>query len=266
MNDIIEFSGSKIRMVGTPENLEWVAADVCAVLGIGNPSETLKRFRPSEKGGVSINDTPMLTVTEPGLYRLIFKSRKPEAERFRTWMTHEVLPSIRQHGCYPPPEVQVSSTALVTIDAHQLCVQMGKTFHDAVFTATQPRFDSIDSRLDDLCDRVEKVEQRKRIPEKVRNVHLHVVKNYYSGKCPCCHKNRIVSDCGDKRTNCEFDHFYRVSEVHVAKTWAVCSDCNSSLRDSDWKSERRVKFESYQQTRREFEKALAGPLLPGMDE
>ena len=42
----------------------------------------------------------MLTVTEAGLYRLIFKSRKPVAKRFQRWVFHEVLPAIRKSGSY----------------------------------------------------------------------------------------------------------------------------------------------------------------------
>lgn len=42
----------------------------------------------------------MLTVTEAGLYRLIFRSDKPEAERFRSWVFHEVLPELRRKGSY----------------------------------------------------------------------------------------------------------------------------------------------------------------------
>ncbi len=41
-------------------------------------------------------------VTESGLYALIFKSRKPEAKKFRKWVTSEVLPAIRRHGRYDP--------------------------------------------------------------------------------------------------------------------------------------------------------------------
>lgn len=41
-----------------------------------------------------------LIISEPGLYRLVMKSRKPEAKEFQRWVTHEVLPSIRKHGAY----------------------------------------------------------------------------------------------------------------------------------------------------------------------
>ena len=39
-------------------------------------------------------------VSEPGFYRLIFMSRKPEAEKIKRWVFHEVLPSIRKYGFY----------------------------------------------------------------------------------------------------------------------------------------------------------------------
>lgn len=45
----------------------------------------------------------MTTVNEPGLYALILGSRKPEAKAFKRWITHEVIPAIRQHGMYATP-------------------------------------------------------------------------------------------------------------------------------------------------------------------
>ncbi len=60
----------------------------------------------SDEKGTAIVSTPggnqeMLTVTEPGLYRLLSsKSRKPIAKRFQRWVFHQVLPSIRQTGSY----------------------------------------------------------------------------------------------------------------------------------------------------------------------
>ena len=42
-------------------------------------------------------------LTESGVYKLIFKSRKEAAERFQDWVTDEVLPSIRKTGTYIAP-------------------------------------------------------------------------------------------------------------------------------------------------------------------
>jgi prophage antirepressor-like protein len=106
MSEIIlfHFEQSEIRFVGTADKPEWIAADICKVLGISNPSETLSSFLDNQKG-ISTADTPsgkqeMLTVTESGMYRLIFKSRKPVAEKFQNWIFDEVLPSIRKNGGY----------------------------------------------------------------------------------------------------------------------------------------------------------------------
>ena len=72
----------------------FVAADVCRILALGNPSRALSRLDDDEKQmvfipsmGITSKDThggqEMLVVNEPGLYRLIFASRKPEAKKFQ---------------------------------------------------------------------------------------------------------------------------------------------------------------------------------------
>ena len=89
--------------------LRFVARDVCACLGIGNTGDVIAALDDDEKGIDSI-DTPggrqeMSTVSEPGLYSLILRSRKPEAKRFKRWIVHEVLPSIRKTGSYGVPAI-----------------------------------------------------------------------------------------------------------------------------------------------------------------
>ncbi len=104
----LTFEGRRVRFVGTADIPEWIAQDVGDVLGIENVSRALADFDEDEKG-IRIVYTlggkqRLLTVYESGLYRLIFKSRKPEAKRFQKWVLGEVLPSIRKYGTYPPPE------------------------------------------------------------------------------------------------------------------------------------------------------------------
>lgn len=82
----------------------FVAADVCRALGIENSRDAVSRLDEDEKG-VAIADTlggkqEMQVVSEPGMYSLIFASRKPEAKAFKRWVTHEVLPQIRKKGFY----------------------------------------------------------------------------------------------------------------------------------------------------------------------
>ena len=109
--DLIKnFDGHDVRVVGTPENPLFVAADVCAVLGLNNVSMALEPLDADEKITISNADGnpragiphQFLAVTESGLYHLIFKSRKESAKRFRRWVTEEVLPAIRRDGLYLP--------------------------------------------------------------------------------------------------------------------------------------------------------------------
>ncbi len=78
-------------------------ADICRPLGI-KAYDCRKRLKEE---GIDTIHTPttggiqaMLFVNEANLYRAIFQSRKPEAERFTDWVTEEVLPSIRRTGSY----------------------------------------------------------------------------------------------------------------------------------------------------------------------
>lgn len=106
MHDGLElyvFDTHEVRVVfredGAPR---FVASDVLRILGVDRTS--LGRLDSDEMGVDSIH-TPggrqdMTTVTEPGLYSLVLASRKPEAKRFKRWVTHDILPSIRKTGAY----------------------------------------------------------------------------------------------------------------------------------------------------------------------
>ena len=100
------FESHTVRMV-LAENESWfIAKDVCDVLEIKQPTRAIAMFPENEKGVNTIH-TPggkqrMLCVNEPGLYRLVFQSRKPEAEQFKAWVFTEVLPSIRRTGMFLP--------------------------------------------------------------------------------------------------------------------------------------------------------------------
>jgi prophage antirepressor-like protein len=102
------FEGRQVRVITDEQGAPWfVAADVCSVLDIGNPRQAMSRLDEDEKGVIS-TDTPggeqsMTTVNEPGLYNLVLGSRKPQARRFKRWVTHEVLPAIRRTGRYAIP-------------------------------------------------------------------------------------------------------------------------------------------------------------------
>lgn len=90
----------------------FLAKDVCDYLEIANPSNAYGRI-PAEDRGVSTVDTPsgpqeMVVINEPGLYRLIFQSRKPEAEAFKRWVFRDLLPTLRRQGYYQLPGREVT--------------------------------------------------------------------------------------------------------------------------------------------------------------
>ena len=100
------FNSATLRtMTDTAGDPWFVAKDVCDILGLENSRKATAELDPDEKNTVTIRDgiagNPNKTIiSEPGLYKLIMRSRKPEAKAFQRWITHEVLPSIRKHGIY----------------------------------------------------------------------------------------------------------------------------------------------------------------------
>ncbi len=79
--------GQQCRFVGTAEKPEWIAQDVCNILGLSDVSSTLADFDTDEKGTRSARTLggkqSMVTVHELGLYRLVFTSLKPDAVTFQ---------------------------------------------------------------------------------------------------------------------------------------------------------------------------------------
>lgn len=119
MNELTQFNFQQDQVrVATIDGEPWfVASDVCAILGLGNPTKALLRVPRSETQVIDFatlnsiqgrenqalsNFAPQAinVVNEPGLYRLIFGSRKPEAEAFKDWVFKELLPTIRKTGRY----------------------------------------------------------------------------------------------------------------------------------------------------------------------
>lgn len=106
MSDIQLFDNENfgtIRAFLAEDGQPWfVAKDVCAALDI--QATAASRLDEDEKG-LRLTQTPggnqqVLCVTEPGFYRLVLRSRKPEAKAFQRWVTHEVLPALRLDGAY----------------------------------------------------------------------------------------------------------------------------------------------------------------------
>lgn len=113
MNELKIFENEQFGEVRTSlvnSNPYFMLSDICRVLEIGNSRQAKTRLT---EDGVIRNDVidsmgriqKADFINESNLYKLVFQSRKPQAEKFSEWVTSEVLPSIRKHGVYATEEL-----------------------------------------------------------------------------------------------------------------------------------------------------------------
>jgi prophage antirepressor-like protein len=116
-----EYQGHSVRVVDVDGDPWWVAKDVCDVLGLTNPSVAVGSLDDDERSKFNLGrQGDAFVVSEPGLYSLILRSRKPEAKAFKRWITHEVLPQIRKTGRYGLPQSFADALQLAADQARRI--------------------------------------------------------------------------------------------------------------------------------------------------
>ena len=105
MNDLQIFENSefgKIRTITKDNEPMFCLMDICKALDMKNPTMVASRLEDDEVTKFDLGSKRGETnfVTESGLYAVILRSDKPNAKKFRKWVTGEVLPSIRKNGGY----------------------------------------------------------------------------------------------------------------------------------------------------------------------
>lgn len=106
------FKSSQVRVITDPNQEFWFCgSDVCEILGYQNAPDALRKH--CKEAGIAkryisypSGRKEAIFINEPNLYRLIIKSRKPEAEPFEAWVFEEVLPQIRKTGQYSQNQQQ----------------------------------------------------------------------------------------------------------------------------------------------------------------
>ena len=100
------FNGKIVRIIVKDSKPWFVAKDVCNILGYTNVTKALNdHVDKDERSNVSLGRQGRTNlVNESGLYALILRSRKPEAQPFRRWIASTVLASIRKYGTYASPD------------------------------------------------------------------------------------------------------------------------------------------------------------------
>lgn len=105
--NVFAFDSQAVRVVLRDGEPWFAATDVAEVLGYRNAPD-MTRMLDEEEKDTQIVRTPggnqsLTVINESGMYACVLKSRRPEAKRFRKWVTSEVLPSIRKTGRYEVP-------------------------------------------------------------------------------------------------------------------------------------------------------------------
>lgn len=95
---------TNITIKGTMENPLFRASDIGEILGFNNIRQSIKDYDNTEKDAVTTSDNigrkqSITFLTEKGLYKVLFKSRKPIAEKFQNWVC-DVIKEIRLTGKY----------------------------------------------------------------------------------------------------------------------------------------------------------------------
>jgi len=117
---VFNFDSYQVRTVARNGDPWFVASDVCDALDLGNNRQAVARLDEDEKGVTTVDTLggmqDVTTVNESGMYSLIFTSRKPEAKRFKKWVTSEVLPTIRKTGGYASESTWLKDQLLTAKD------------------------------------------------------------------------------------------------------------------------------------------------------
>ena len=115
------FEEHAVRVQVEGDEVWFNSADVCAALEMTNPRKAVDDHVDGDDVTKrdtidSLGRTQMANhINESGLYSLIMGSKKPEAKRFKRWVTHDVLPAIRKTGSYSvPPQHKTRKTTSIT--------------------------------------------------------------------------------------------------------------------------------------------------------
>ncbi|WP_426716492.1 phage antirepressor [Corynebacterium auriscanis] len=107
---LFNFCGEDVRVIDRDGEPWFVLSEVCKTIGVKGPvTDVRKRLDLQDVDTIYLldrrgHDRKNYVINEPGIYNVIFMSRKPEAQRFKRWVMSEVLPSIRKHGAYMTPQ------------------------------------------------------------------------------------------------------------------------------------------------------------------
>lgn len=173
MNDITIFNSTDFGSVRTMDKdgkPYFCLSDICRILDIRNVSDCKTRLKPE---GTIVSDVQTnggiqkaTFINEGNLYRVIFQSKKPVAEKFTDWITETVIPSIRKNGSYSvnqnlSPQLQFMQSIVNQMAQHELDIKMANEKSDKALEIVSKMKDEILAPLGDW---------RKDVSERVRTI------------------------------------------------------------------------------------------------
>lgn len=118
---VFNFQSHAVRTVMRDGEPWFVATDVAGALGYATAKDAARNLSDAQRGRHILptpsGDQSLTIINESGLYRLVLRSRKPEAVAFSDWVTGEVLPAIRKTGRYAAPAVPAVDPAALALSA-----------------------------------------------------------------------------------------------------------------------------------------------------
>ena len=130
MNELQIFNNEEfgeVRTVVLNSEPMFCLVDVCKALDIKNATDVAKRLDDDERTRLNLGRQGETNfVTESGLYAVILRSDKPNAKKFRKWITGEVLPSIRKTGSYGKPMTTAEKIQLLAQGNEELSGRVEK--------------------------------------------------------------------------------------------------------------------------------------------
>lgn len=240
---LLQFEGHEFRIEWINGEPWWVLAEVCRFLEIANAPQVASRLDEDEKGICNIDTLggpqDVTIISEPGLYKVLRTSNKPQAKRFDRWNTHEVLPEIRKTGSYrgaAPTLTEIGQLFKTELEpVHRGMVQMREDIAD------------VRGNVIFLTKRVDDMAPRREFTANTRRSWAVVIQRFYpGGKCPCCRKIEIVLDNIEVKGVANADHFHGKERISPQDGWLVCIKCNQDLKEASFKEKAKPHFRVFQ--------------------
>ena len=154
MNELQIFNNEdfgSVRTIKKDNEPMFCLADVCRALDITHVTDVKSRLKQDGVGTSEVIDSlgrkqTATFINESNLYKVIFQSRKPSAEKFTDWVTDEVIPSIRKNGGYIANQEQMTPEQIVAnalIVAQNIITQKDKQIEEM-----KPKADYFDELVD----------------------------------------------------------------------------------------------------------------------